>query len=174
MPDRRRVKTQDPRAYTVQIRVAGSDEIVGTGVIVDAHRVVTCAHVVEAAGIPPRAGGDARLDVYYPQAGGSSAQKTRAARVAAGFDGYEDDVVLLALEESAPIGPERYAELGEAEPSAGHPFRAYGYKRLGKYQAGHAYGTVMGCVECPTRLRLQADPVELDSSHLAALDPADE
>lgn len=166
MPDERRVKTQNPRGYTVQIRVAETDEIVGTGVAVDAHRVVTSAHVVEDAGVAPRAGGDGRVDIYYPQAAGSRDDKTRGARVEACFEAYDDDVVLLALEESAPIGPERYADLGYAEPSAGHRFRAYGYKRLGKYQAGHAYGIVMGCVESPPNLMLQVDPVELNSPHL--------
>jgi tetratricopeptide (TPR) repeat protein len=171
-PRRVRVQTQHPRDYTVQIRVAGTEEIVGTGVIIDADRVVTCAHVVRDAGVELHTGGDPAesgvVDVYYPQAAGSSAEKTRTARVRACFAGTDDDVVLLALDASAPIGPERYAELGEADPSAGHPFRAYGYKRLGQYQAGHAYGTVMGCVECPPDFVLQTDPVELDSPHLAA------
>ena len=166
----RGVKTQDPRDYTVQIRRAGAgvEGIVGTGVAVGPTRVITCAHVVQAAtGAPPCAESAAQLDVYYPQAAGSGAEKTRAARVAACFPAHDDDVVLLALERSAPLGPEQFATLGYATPSAGHKFRAYGYKRLGKYQAGHAYGTVMGCVECPPGFTLQADPVELDSPHLA-------
>ena len=155
----RGVKTQNPRDYTVQIRRAGAgvEGIVGTGVAVGPTRVITCAHVVKAAtGAAPCAGSDAQLDVYYPQAVGSGAEKTRTARVDACFPAHDDDVVLLALEGSAPLGPEQFPTLGYAELSAGHKFRAYGYKQLGKYQAGHAYGTVMGCVECPPGFTLQA------------------
>ena len=50
------VLLQNLRDFTVQIRRAATDQIVGTGVVVSmAGEVVTCAHVAQAAlGQPPR------------------------------------------------------------------------------------------------------------------------
>ena len=48
------VRLQNLRDFTVQIRDA-NDRIVGTGIAVSTDgKIVTCAHVVEAAGIDPQ------------------------------------------------------------------------------------------------------------------------
>ena len=48
------VVTQNLRSFTVQIRPADSEVIVGTGIVVSPDgKVVTCAHVVKSAGVEP-------------------------------------------------------------------------------------------------------------------------
>jgi len=162
------VRTQNLRDFTVQIRRPGDDVIVGTGIVVSADgKVVTCAHVVEQAlGMHPRDVGDAEVGVYFPQARGGE-DKARRATVAACFDRYDDDVAVLQLVDGpAPLGREQIAVLGAAEPSRGHPFRSYGYRRLDKYIAGRAEGKILGDVERPAGRSVQADPVQLESSEI--------
>ena len=51
------VRLQNLRDFTVQIRHATTDAIVGTGIAVSTDgKIVTCAHVVAAAGVQPRSG----------------------------------------------------------------------------------------------------------------------
>ena len=163
------VRLQNLRDFTVQIRRLSDDAIVGTGIAVSmGGQVVTCAHVVEAAlGVHRRQADGAEVGVYFPQARGGE-EKARRATVARCFPQHDDDVVLLQLTGgAAPLAPEQIAALGKAEPSAGNPFRSYGYRPLGEYEAGYAYGIILGCVECPEGLSLQADPVQLQSQHIA-------
>src|SRR5574342_731199 len=75
------VRLQNLRDFTVQIRDA-NDQIVGTGIAVSTDgKIVTCAHVVEAAGIDPRNSKGAEINVYFPQARGGE-EKTHRANVA--------------------------------------------------------------------------------------------
>ncbi len=158
---------QNPRNYTVQIRRPGDGAIVGTGVVVSMEgRVVTCAHVLRACGVEPRRPAGALVGVYFPQVRGPEPRERQAA-VQACFADHDDDVVLLQLVGGpAPLGPEQIAVLGDAAGSAGHPFRAYGYRSLADYLAGFADGTIMGEVEPPPRRKLQSDPVQLDSPQI--------
>jgi len=186
------VRLQNLRDCTVQIRHAETDAMVGTGIAVSMDgKIVTCAHVVAAAGVHPRAGGpipghweliwesiwgrkpdaladagDAEVGVYFPQARGGE-EKSRRARVAACFPQHDDDVVLLQLTDGpAPLGPEQIAILGTADTSGGHGFRSYGYRRLEDYIAGWAHGKILGCVECPEGRILLTEPVELESQQI--------
>ena len=55
------VRLQNLRDFTVRIRDA-NDQIVGTGIAVSTDgRIVTCAHVVRAAGVEPRIADGAEL-----------------------------------------------------------------------------------------------------------------
>lgn len=64
-----KIVTQNLRDFTVQIRPADSEVIVGTGIVVATDgRVVTCAHVVKSAGVDPRVLTGKELGVYFPQA----------------------------------------------------------------------------------------------------------
>jgi len=171
----RKVRLQNIRDFTVQVRRAGTDEIVGTGVVVSNDgKIVTCAHVLMAAGVNPRTGrpvpgtweiilgslrrpdaeasadaADGEVGVYFPQARGGE-RKDRRAKLVACFSEHDDDVVLLQLIDGPPpLGPEQIAVLGVASASEGNPFRSYGYRRLDKYKAGRANGTIMGTVERP-------------------------
>ncbi len=164
----RKVRLQNLRDFTVQIRRLADGAIVGTGVVISMRgRVVTCAHVVEAAmGVHPRDADGAEVGVYFPQAGGGE-RKDRRATVAGCFRQYDDDVVLLQLSDGpTPLNPDQIAVLGKAEESCYHPFRSYGYRRLEQYIAGHAHGTIMDCVESPEGCCVQTEPVQLESSQI--------
>ena len=98
MSESSRVRLQNLRDFTVQIRHPDTEQIVGTGIAVSMDgKVVTCTHVVEAAlGVHPREAGDAEIGVYFPQARGGEV-KDRRATVAGCFPQHDDDVVLLQL-----------------------------------------------------------------------------
>ncbi len=162
-------RLQNLRDFTVQICHAADGAIVGTGVAVSmGGQVVTCRHVVEAAGVDPRraqADGE-EVGVYFPQAAGGEVKKRQAA-VSGCFPQHDDDVVLLQLVGGpSPLAPEQIAVLGRAEDSAGNPFRSYGYRQLNEYQAGWADGTIQGCVECPEGRVLLTEPVQLKSGQI--------
>jgi hypothetical protein len=162
------VRLQNLRDFTVQIRRPSDDAIVGTGIAVTMDgQVVTCAHVVEVAlGMHPRQADGAEVGVYFPQARGGE-EKGRWATVARCFPQHDDDVVLLQLADGpSPLAPEQIPVLGTAEMSDNHGFRSYGYRRLEKYIAGHAHGTILGCVECPEGQTLLGEPVQLESQQI--------
>ena len=159
---------QNLRDFTVQIRRPHSETIVGTGLAISAEgQIITCAHVVEAAiGVHPRQAGQRPVGVYFPQARGDES-KARLAHVAACFPDHDDDVVLLQLVDGPPpLGPEQMPKLGSAESSTFHPFRSYGYRRLDKYLAGHAHGTILDAVEPPIRASLQTEPIQVESKQI--------
>ncbi len=160
---------QNLRDFTVQIRDPETDAIVGTGIAATLDgKIVTCAHVIEAAlGQSPCDAGEAEISVYFPQARGEETKSRRAA-VAACFHDHDDDVAILQLDGPPPLSPEQMPILGTAEPSAinQNPFRSYGYRRLAKYHAGNAHGTILGTIEPPDGFTLQADPVELESNQI--------
>ncbi len=162
----RRVRLQNLRDFTVQIRITGTETIVGTGIAISADgKVVTCAHVAEAAleKYPRQASDTDEVGVYFPEMRGRKGESRRA-RVAACFPDHEDDVVLLQLTDGlAPLAPEQIPKLGKAEGSEKHEFQSYGYAPLGKQIAKYVDGKIMGPVEMKSSLgtRLQAEPVEL-------------
>jgi hypothetical protein len=153
MPDNN-VRLQNLRDFTVQIH-NDADQIVGTGIAVSMDgKIVTCAHVVQAAGIEPRNPNGAEIGVYFPQVRGGE-EKNRKAIVAKYFPNYDDDVVLLQLTgSSSPLAPEQIAVLGAADKSDRHEFRSYGYRPLPPYVGGWADGIIMGCVDCPPNRNL--------------------
>jgi tetratricopeptide (TPR) repeat protein len=162
------VRLQNLRDFTVQIRTPDHEQIVGTGIAVSMEgEIVTCAHVVEAVlGVHPRDADEAKVGVYFPQTRGGETKKRRAT-VKACFPQHDDDVVLLQLcDGPAPLAPEQMPTLGHAEGSAGNGFRSYGYRSRAKYLAGHAHGCILGLIERPHHLILQADPVELESAQI--------
>jgi tetratricopeptide (TPR) repeat protein len=169
MREGRGVRLQNLRECTVQIRhTTDPDAIVGTGVAVSTlGQVVTCAHVVEdALGVHPRDAGGAEVGVYFPQARGGE-EEARRATVAGCFPQHDDDVVLLQLTGGpSPLAPEQIAVLGRAGESRFHPFRSYGYRRLEKYVAGHAHGTIPDFVKAPAGHDVQAEPVQLESQQI--------
>jgi hypothetical protein len=166
---------QPLRDFTVRICHAKTDAVVGTGVVISADgKIVTCAHVVRAAGVNPRTGrcfptfwqlvlgslfgrrskgsagaGDAEIGVYFPQLRDDKT-KARRATVAACFPQHDDDVVLLQLTGGpAPLGPEQIAILGTAGGADGHHFRTFGYRRLEKYQGLPGEGRIVGSADKP-------------------------
>ncbi|MBI5955180.1 MAG: tetratricopeptide repeat protein [Chloroflexi bacterium] len=163
------VRLQNLRDFTVQIR-NDADQIVGTGIAVSMDgKVVTCAHVVEAAlGAHPREVNGAEVGIYFPQVRGGE-EKKRRAKVDCCFREHDDDMVLLQLiEGSSPLAPEQIAVLGMADQSEGNPFRTYGYSSIGNYPAARGDGIILGTVEPPLDRKLQADPVQLKSRDIAS------
>lgn len=160
------IVTQKLRDFTIQIRHSVTDAIVGTGIAVSPDGlIVTCAHVVEAAGINPRNSNGVEISVYFPRV--RIEDKKRRAIVYKCFPNNDDDVVLLKLTNGPlPLAPEQVAILGTAESSEEHPFRSYGYRRLDHYNVGRAHGTILGCVEPPEDKILLGEPVELDSNQI--------
>ena len=181
--DQPNVLLQNLRDFTVQIHHARTDAIVGTGIVISTDQIVTCAHVVAAAGVNPRLDKRipshwelilgrkpetdcAEVGVYFAQARGGET-KARRATIAASFPQHEDDAIVLKLVGGpAPLGPEQFAVLGVAEGSDGHGFRSYGYRRMEDYIAGYAYGTIYGLVESPPGHDVQAEPVQLKSNEI--------
>ncbi len=160
------VREQNLRDFTVQICDAATNAIVGTGIVVSMDgRIATCAHVVRAAGVEPRAGDGAEVDVYFQHA--RSGEKARRAIVAAHFDQHDDDIVLLQLVGGPPLlDPEQIAVLDTAASSAGHDFKSYGYRRLHKYQGLPAIGQIVDFADKPAGAVLHARPVMISSQHI--------
>ena len=163
------VITQNPRDFAVQIRRSDAPgTTVGTGVAVSMDQIVTCAHVAWlSTGLDPYLAIGTEIPVYFSQARPGE-EKSRTARIAKAFRDHADDVVLLELTGgAAPLGPEQIAKIDTAAQSDGNPFRAYGYRPMDSHPASWAEGTIMGCVECPPNLDLQAEPVQLRSQEIA-------
>ena len=150
--------------FSVQIRHRDTDCVVGTGVAIsNGGQILTCAHVVRAAGLDPRDVGGAEVGVYFPQARGGEI-KARRARVSACCPHSDDDIVVLQLEGGAPpLGPEQIAVLGGGEASTGHGFLSFGFSPLDPYPSRRADGKILGPVYPPAGKTVQVNPLELRS-----------
>jgi len=144
------VCTQKLRDFTVQIRNE-QDEIVGTGIAVSMDgKIVTCAHVVRAAGVDPYIPDGSKVAVYFPQSR-SGEDKKCDAKIVACSSQYDDDMVLLQIVDGRfPLAPDQIAVLGPAEYSEGNSFRTYGYSPIGNYLAIYTDGKILGSIEPPT------------------------
>ncbi|MCB8980267.1 MAG: trypsin-like peptidase domain-containing protein [Ardenticatenaceae bacterium] len=158
---------QNLRDFTVQIRDPDTDRIHGTGLAITMDgKVITCAHVIYSIlTVHPRDAANAEIGVYFPQARGDE-RKAYRATVAQCFPSHDDDVVVLQLDAPPPLGPEQLPILGTAEPSAFHPFRSFGFRRLAQYQAGHAHGTIFDAVPSPEGYTLHTEPIQLESNQI--------
>lgn len=163
--DDNRVRLQSLRDFTVQIRDPENKEIVGTGIVVSIDgKIVTCAHVVEAAlGVHPREAIGKEIGIYFPQAR-IDGKKVRIATVVRCFTQHDDDIVLLQLKDGqAPLGPEQIAIIGKANGSEGNEFQSYGYASIGPYRSKYATGQIMGPIEIDLsyNISLQSELIEL-------------
>jgi HEAT repeat protein len=128
----------------------------GTGFVVTAGGLIaTCAHVVSAAGAGP---GDVVRVVFY------ATGKEREAQVESAWwrGANTQDVAILCLDgslpkEAAPL------DLGAAEESADHAFRAFGYPAIGDIEGLWARGTIRGLVrDARGQKMLQLASAEID------------
>ncbi len=156
-------RTQRVREFTVQILHAVTDEIVGTGFLVSLDgRLVTCRHVVRDAVPGPVAVGT-EVGVYIPK----NNEPPLRARVVGIFDESDDDIALLQLNKPRPSLTDRQvAVLGAPAVEEVNPFISYGFRRLGKYQGGRAWGKIIGDVDPPVDGTFLRDPIELNSEHV--------
>lgn len=158
-----KVRIQNLRDFTVQIRHATTDMIVGTGFCVSTcGQIVTCVHVVRDANEFREVAEGVEVGVYFPQ-GRNTEMKAQRATVAACFQEYDDDVVVLQLNTSYLPDGVKVASLGTAEDSVGNKFRSFGYRSLANYQGLPADGEIVGFAECPFDRKLQSDPLMLTS-----------
>lgn len=158
---------QDLRNVTVRILL--EDTVLGTGVIVTPSGVVvTCGHVLRAAGLEAsRGAGAGRLRVAWARRAGHGAE-TRSATVLHAFTESDDDLVCLQLDGRLPLPADQVAVIGGAHGSWWHDFQSYGYRRLDRYRSGIARGVILGEVEPPEDTRLLVDPVQLQSNQIDA------
>ncbi|MEV4799046.1 trypsin-like peptidase domain-containing protein [Nonomuraea sp. NPDC049421] len=168
--DAPRVILQDVRQFTVQIRDPAGERVLGTGVVISRQGLVaTCAHVIRAGGLEPRASRRCRVTVYLPSINrGAVSAELRSAWVVASFSDSDDDLVCLQLDGELPLPHQRVAVLGGARDSAWHTFSSYGYRELGDYLGAWARGMILGEVEPPAGRRLLLDPVQLESKNIDA------
>jgi hypothetical protein len=135
--------------------------IVGTGFIVDRSLVLTCEHVVTAAGSAPGKSVRLRLELN-----GSEVQARVDARY--GSPRSKDDIAVLRLEHNAPQGAAPL-ELRSAESSNGHAFQTFGYPRLEMINGLGGRGTIIETVTTVDgRKLLQLDSSQLDSGFSGA------
>jgi S1-C subfamily serine protease len=123
------------------------DQIVGTGFVASESLILTCAHVVQAAGSGP--GG--RVVVRF-HIGGTQCEALVATEYWRPSDG--DDIAVLLFDTALPAGATPVI-MGNAEDSDGHPFRAFGYPPTGAVKGIWATGKIEGLVREADRPLLQ-------------------
>lgn len=122
----------DPLAAVAQI-LTPNGAVAGAGFLVTESVVVTCAHVVEAAGVGPRE----TIRLVFPHADGArrveghiSGELWRAAE--------NDDVAFIRLTDT-PSGAQP-VPLGSAEGSQGHRVRSFGFPAQAPREGHFGYG----------------------------------
>ncbi|MGW1171581.1 nSTAND1 domain-containing NTPase [Streptomyces sp. NPDC002550] len=100
--------------------VGPDDQVVGAGFLVADDILVTCAHVIQAAGSGP--GATARM--VFPHAGG--APEVEGLVLEEAWRASEDDDVAVVRLTSAPAGMSA-VRLGSAEGCRGHQVRSFGF-----------------------------------------------
>jgi len=129
----------------------------GTGFVVsrEGGLLVTCAHVVrDVCNSKPTVG--LKVGVYFPRVTDET-KKAQWATVVACLADYDDDVVLLKLDNgSAPLEQNPF-ELGQAMISFDKPFYSYGFGRTLKdvYLSNIIRGRISGQVDTSLNLRIR-------------------
>ncbi|MFQ5421492.1 MAG: serine protease [Anaerolineae bacterium] len=137
--------SQSLPAFVVSIRAqTHRHQIAGTGFVVDARHILTCAHVITNAGAAP--GDTVRVVFAVPRAAGRNQPRAQAVvlpdfwRAAAG----DDVAVLELLGDRFPAGVVP-AQMASAKHSRGHNFAAFGYPHVGGDIKGFpAEGKILG------------------------------
>ena len=140
---------QDLIGFTAQVR-RNKTEVVGTAFVVDAENVLlmTCHHVARDALAGEDVTPGAKLYVYFQQIRGNDTDKKLfSAQVHSVIEEYDDDIVLLQLEQETLPPDVKVAVLGDAKRSVGrreeHRFRAFGYQRLGRVEGFPSRGIIV-------------------------------
>lgn len=189
-----RKRVQNLRSFTVQILHCKTKSIVGTGFVVSEEGlIVTCAHVVVAAGVNPRLGKripscwellrqsffdsanvltedmTVEINVYFPQAH-DPRQRTQTAIVGCCFHDSDDDVVLLKLKSALLPEGVQVAIVETASDSVcystEHRFKSFGYRRLSSYQGLPADGIIIDFCDPPNDRVLKFNPLVLKSQQI--------
>jgi hypothetical protein len=160
---------QNLRDCTVQVRHTSSGALAGAGIVVALDGlIVTCAHVIAAAGVRPHERLGASVAVVFPQARPGE-QRTYRASVVGSLPYTGDALVLLRLTDAAaPLAPEQVAACGAAGHAAGHAFRSYSAGSAASDAPGYAEGKIIGLAPPPPAQRLRAPLLQLRASGLNA------
>ena len=138
-----------------------SGQIVGTGFIVDKRLVLTCDHVIVAAGSAPGKSVRLRFEID-----GSEVQARVDAK--AWSPREQDDVAVLRLERNIPQGAAPL-ELKSPENSIGHNFLTFGYPQMAAVVGLGARGIIIEIVNTRDgRHLLQIDSNQVDSGFSGA------
>lgn len=145
---------------------AANGDIEGTGFVVAERLIITCAHVVEAAGGAPHGGGPGRsIGVRFHLNG---ARQT-AQVVNEYWRGPDvDDIAVLRLTENLPGGVQPLG-LGKSIGSEKHAFRSLGYPSVGDYVGIAASGVIESSAQkTDGRRMLQLTSTQLAQGHSGA------
>jgi tetratricopeptide (TPR) repeat protein len=185
------IKYQNPRDFTVKICNRVTKDVVGTGIAISRDgKVITCGHVVHAAGVNILTGLEIQslpaliwegiVKLLRKEVQTSKAQKgevlvylpgvsqERRAHLIASFPDHHDDIVMLQLiDGTIPLEDEQFPVLGSAKESQRDAkFITYGYRRLAKYQGLAGGGEIVSAIERPAEYNLHAEPIQLRSKEI--------
>lgn len=179
---------QDLSRFTVKILNLEREEVVGTGVVVSNDgKILTCAHVVRAAGIDPVVGDrlpasameffvpeealgrkpqayeskDAEVGVYFSHAPQGWQKRGRAMVVGRFIDSKDDVVLLKVVGLSFLLDDRQIAPLGTAKRSNGREFKTFGYSRQDGFVGQWGSGRIIGRGEMPQDGKYLLWPLEL-------------
>ena len=149
LPEKSDVRLQRLRDFTVQIRAAREETVVGVGLLVSTEgQIVTCAQVIEkASGRPLQQAKECDIDIYIPAIPSRDAEQRLAKVVASSPQSGVELVLLQLLGGSAPLTEEQLPVFGNAELSEQHPFRSYSYRCVAPYVGEYLQGTIVGSVD---------------------------
>ncbi len=163
---------QDLTKCTVAIQKAGSDSVLGTGVIVtDDGLIVTCYHVVGNIKTKTL---DKTVDVYFPSAHEIKGQ----ANVLEEYCNLELDIAFLQLQEKELPEKVAVANLSESIEN-GHEFKSFGCRKYRTFDGLNSFGRIDGKTRkkltennnlSPNLIQLYSDAIDHGMSGATVLD----
>lgn len=135
--------------------------VIGTGFLVADHLALTCAHVVRQAGGNP--GGEVNI-----RFAGGAAQQTAQVDANAWSPAQEHDIALLHIS-NVPEAAKSFL-LGNAAGGTGHPFRSFGYAKVGSLQGIGARGQIVEVVDQGQSLQITSQEIDRGFSGSPVID----
>lgn len=157
-------------ALTVAIRSdPQSTNNIGTGFIVSWEKglILTCAHVVRDACRCKPVVAESKVGIYFPKAIDEQC-KNQWATVAACLPDYDDDVILLKLDNKLSSTDQSLFEIGKATISFDNRFYSYGFGKTNKdsYFTMTIHGRISGQVDADLKLNIRRVSLALDNAIL--------
>lgn len=158
---------QDPKSFTVQVRKEDGKTIVGTAFVISKNDglLVTCKHVVRDSRLDKSVENNTQVWIYCNQLPDGE-NKLRKAHVKGYLKDYDDDIVLLQIENPPFSSQIKDAILGKASDYDEHDFRSFGYRQIDPIIGIPAYGKILGSSDKPEGTRLYGCPLALSSQNI--------